>query len=292
MLRGNLSWICVCTWSLGDRQESAIYRTRPARWSGSSRRLPNAPTCLAVPGNVPTNVETQARGRRLFPRAPGPGRCRRRPRPLVRHGRHRCREDDDERGCGRPCRRVLQAGCRQARSSPGRASGMTGFRGGRIRARRPRLRDKETGRELPLPGREEIGDGGCPEELVISPMLMNGQAGTFRGGVRLKEAGAADDPGSGRSRSAVSRRHRCRPRWPRASPAVVEGAAGRPATVQASAGNLVERGPDPSRHRLPVPGGARAPGGPSGRASAIRRCRVRKERNIIDRLPGKLHAGC
>ena len=103
---------------------------------------------------------------------------------------------------------------------------MTGFRGGRIRARRPRLRDKETGRELPLPGREEIGDGGCPEELVISPMPMNGQAGTFRGGVRLKEASAADDPGSGRSRSAVSRRHRCRPRWPRASPAVVEGPQG------------------------------------------------------------------
>ena len=39
-------------------------------------------------------------------------------------------------------------------------------------------------------------------------MLMNGQAGRLRSAVRLKEAGVPDDPGSGLSRSAVSRRHR------------------------------------------------------------------------------------
>ncbi len=85
---------------------------------------------------------------------------------------------------------------------------MTGFRGGRIRLERPRTRDRETGRELPLPGREEIGDGGCPGEWATSPMLMDGQAGRLRSAVRLKEAAAPDDHGSGRSRSAVSRRHR------------------------------------------------------------------------------------
>ncbi len=46
---------------------------------------------------------------------------------------------------------------------------------------------------------------------------------------------------------------------------VVEGATGRPATVQALAGNLTCRGLDPSRHRLFVPGGARA------LSSAVRR---------------------
>ncbi len=85
---------------------------------------------------------------------------------------------------------------------------MTGFRGGRIRLERPRLRDRETGRELPLPGREEIGDGGFLEEWTTSPMPMNGQAGRLRGAVRLPEAGVPDDPGSGLSRSTVSRRHR------------------------------------------------------------------------------------
>ena len=90
----------------------------------------------------------------------------------------------------------------------GRASGMVGFRGGRIRARRPRVRGRETGRELPLPGREEVRDGGFLEQWATSLMLMNGQAGRLRSAVRLKEAGVPDDPGSGLSRSAVSRRHR------------------------------------------------------------------------------------
>ena len=90
----------------------------------------------------------------------------------------------------------------------GRASGMVGFRGGRIRLERPRTRDRETGRELPLPGREEIRDGGCPGQWATSPMLVNGQARRLRSAVRLKEAAAPDDHGSGRSRSAVSRRHR------------------------------------------------------------------------------------
>ena len=48
-------------------------------------------------------------------------------------------------------------------------------------------------------------------------------------------------------------------------PGVAEGRAGRPATVQASAGSPACRGPDPSRRRLFVPGGAGAP------ASVVRR---------------------
>ena len=64
---------------------------------------------------------------------------------------------------------------------------------------------------------------------------------------------------------------------------VVEGATENTATVQALLDNLIERGPDPSRHRLFVPGGAN---------TAIRRCRVHQGRNIIERLPGKLHASC
>ena len=78
----------------------------------------------------------------------------------------------------------------------GRATGLVGFRGGRIRARRPRMRDRETGRELPLPGREEIRDVGFLEEWATSLMLMNVRAGKFRGAVRLP------------SRPAVWRRHR------------------------------------------------------------------------------------
>ncbi len=58
-------------------------------------------------------------------------------------------------------------------------------------------------------------------------------------------------------------------------PAVVEGRAGRPATVRASAGCPACRGPDPSVRRLFVPDGAAGDRG----------------RNISERLPGHLHAG-
>ncbi len=90
----------------------------------------------------------------------------------------------------------------------GRATGMVGFQGGRIRVERPRVRDKETGQELPLPSWQEIRDGGHLEEWATSLMLMNVSTRKFRGAVRLPEAGVPDDPGSGLSRSAVSRRHR------------------------------------------------------------------------------------
>ncbi len=90
----------------------------------------------------------------------------------------------------------------------GRASGMVGFRGARIRLERPRVRDRETGRELPLPGREEVRDGGCPGQWATSPMLMNGQARKLRSAIHPKEAAVPDDHGSGLSRPAVSRRHR------------------------------------------------------------------------------------
>ncbi len=61
----------------------------------------------------------------------------------------------------------------------GTTTGMAGFRGGKIRIERPRLRDRETGRELPLPSREEIGGGGL-EQWATSLMLVNGQARRLR----------------------------------------------------------------------------------------------------------------
>ncbi len=88
----------------------------------------------------------------------------------------------------------------------GTTTGMVGFQGGRTRVERPRVRGRETGRKLPLPDREEVRDGGFLEQWATSPMLMNGQAGKFRGAVRLPEAGVADDHGSGLPRSAVWRR--------------------------------------------------------------------------------------
>ena len=60
--------------------------------------------------------------------------------------------------------------------APGRASGRVGFQGGKIRVERPRVRDKATGSEIPLPGREEVRDGGFLEQWATSPMLVNGQA--------------------------------------------------------------------------------------------------------------------
>ena len=219
----------------------------------------------------------------------------------------------------------------------GTTSGQVGFQGGRIRIERPRVRDKETGQELSLPSWEEIRDGGYLEEWATSLMLMNVSTRKFRGAVRLPEAGVPDDPGSGLSRSAVSRRFKALTEerfheWMSSDISgldllviqidgmhmtdnllmvgaigvdagghkhplgVVEGATENTATVQALLENLIERGLDPSAHRLFVLDGAKALSGAVrrtfGAGTAIQRCRVHKGRNIVDRLPKRLHASC
>ncbi len=190
--------------------------------------------------------------------------------------------------------------------APGRASGRVGFQGGKIRVERPRVRDKATGSEIPLPGREEVRDGGFLEQWATSPMLVNGQARKLRPAVRLKEAAIPGDmapagharrsPGGIEAPAGERLRQWMSSDTPEAGlpvmqaggmhlatdlltapaigagpgghehpPAVVEGATGRPATVQALLDNLIERGLDPSMRRLFVLDGARAP------ASAVRR---------------------
>jgi transposase-like protein len=74
---------------------------------------------------------------------------------------------------------------------------------------------------------------------------------------------------------------------------VVEGATENAATVQALLDNLVGRGLDPSVCRLFVVDGAKALSkairATFGRATPIQRCQVHKARNIVERLPCRLH---
>ena len=74
---------------------------------------------------------------------------------------------------------------------------------------------------------------------------------------------------------------------------VVEGATENAATVQALLDNLVGRGLDPAVCRLFIIDGAKALSkairATFGRATPIQRCQVHKGRNIVERLPGRLH---
>ncbi|MGH7749373.1 MAG: IS256 family transposase, partial [Candidatus Dormibacteria bacterium] len=76
--------------------------------------------------------------------------------------------------------------------------------------------------------------------------------------------------------------------------AVVEGASESAATVQALLDNLTGRGLDPAVPRLFIVDGAKALTkairATFGRTTPIQRCQVHKGRNIVERLPCRLHA--
>ena len=88
----------------------------------------------------------------------------------------------------------------------GRTKGSVGFHGGKVEMERPRVRSKTTGKELPLPSWKEATEGGWLEQWAMSLMLMNVATRKVGRAVRLPEAGVPSEPGSGLSKSAVSRR--------------------------------------------------------------------------------------
>lgn len=88
----------------------------------------------------------------------------------------------------------------------GRTKGSLGFHGGKVEMERPRVRSKTTGKELTLPSWKEAGEAGLLEQWAMSLMLMNVATRKVGRAVRLPEAGVPCEPGSGLSKSAVSRR--------------------------------------------------------------------------------------
>ena len=201
---------------------------------------------------------------------------------------------------------------------------------------RPRVRNKATGRALPLPRWEEARDGGFLEHWATTLMLMNVSTRKFDLAVRLAEAAVPAGAGSGRSKSAVSRRLKALSEakfmaWMSSDLlgldllviridglhmgdellmigaigvdssgkkhplGVVEGATENAAVVQAMLDNLIERGLDPEICRLSAVDGAQALSTAVlrtfGADTPIQGCQIHKGRNIVDRLPGHLHAG-
>jgi transposase-like protein len=88
----------------------------------------------------------------------------------------------------------------------GRTKGRLGFHGGKVAFDRPRIRSKTTGKELSLPSWTEASSVGWLEQWAMNLMLINVSTRKFGRAVRLPEAGVPADPGSGLSKSAVSRR--------------------------------------------------------------------------------------
>jgi transposase-like protein len=75
---------------------------------------------------------------------------------------------------------------------------------------------------------------------------------------------------------------------------LIEGATENATVVQALIDNLIERGVDPTICRLFIVDGAKALTkvirSTFGRHTPIQRCQVHKARNVVDRLPKRLHA--
>ena len=88
----------------------------------------------------------------------------------------------------------------------GRTKGSLGFHGGKVEMERPRVRSKTTGKERTLPSWKEAAEAGWLEQWAMSLMLMNVATRKVGRAVRLPEAGVPSEPGSGLSKSAVSRR--------------------------------------------------------------------------------------
>jgi len=83
-----------------------------------------------------------------------------------------------------------------------------GFHGGKVELERPRVRSKTTGTELALPSWKEATEADWLEQWAMSLMLMNVATRKVGRKVRLPEAGVPSGPGSGLSKSALSRRFR------------------------------------------------------------------------------------
>ncbi len=88
----------------------------------------------------------------------------------------------------------------------GRTKGRLGFHGGKVEIERPRVRSKASGKELPLPSWTEAASAGWLDQWAVNLMLINVATRKFGRAVRLPEAGVSTEPGSGLSKSAVSRR--------------------------------------------------------------------------------------
>mgnify|MGYP001553112696 FL=1 len=88
----------------------------------------------------------------------------------------------------------------------GHTKGRLGFHGGKIELKRPRIRSKTTGRELPLPSWSEARTAGWLEQWAMNLMLINVSTRRFGRAVRLPEAGVCAKAGAGLSKSADSPR--------------------------------------------------------------------------------------
>ena len=88
----------------------------------------------------------------------------------------------------------------------GRTKGRLGFHGGKVELERPRIRSKTMGKEMALSSWTEAAEAGWLHQWAMNLMLINVSTRKFGRAVRLPEAGVAAEPGSGLSRSAVSRR--------------------------------------------------------------------------------------
>lgn len=82
------------------------------------------------------------------------------------------------------------------------------FHGGKVPLERPRVRDKNAGKEIPLATWEHFSNGELLREWAVNLMVMNVATRKFGKAVRLPETGIPVAPGDGLSKSAVSRRSR------------------------------------------------------------------------------------
>ena len=81
----------------------------------------------------------------------------------------------------------------------------TGYHGGRVKVRRPRVRDR-AGKEVNLESWEVLHDGDLLREWALNLMVLNVSTRKYRRAVRLPEGDLPGVPGDGTSKSAASRR--------------------------------------------------------------------------------------
>ena len=71
------------------------------------------------------------------------------------------------------------------------------FHGGKVALARPRVRDKITGKEIPLTTWEHFSSGDILREWAVNLMVMNVATRKFGRAVRLPETGIPVEPGDG-----------------------------------------------------------------------------------------------
>ncbi len=80
-----------------------------------------------------------------------------------------------------------------------------GYHGGRVKVRRPRVRDR-AGKEVSLESWQVLRDGDLLLEWALNLMVLNVSTRKYRRAVRLPEGDLPGERGDGTSKSAVSRR--------------------------------------------------------------------------------------